>query len=88
MTYALDNFLTNNRSNNSEYTLFLEYIDFWLNSIHHHCGYSEKNGPPIVLIGTFADKLTEVCFHFIIKLETFHSYNFVNIVCQKALNVL
>ncbi|XP_060582317.1 uncharacterized protein LOC132738745 [Ruditapes philippinarum] len=34
-----------------------EYIDFWLNSIHHYCGYSEKNGPPVVLVCTFADKL-------------------------------
>ncbi|XP_053390986.1 uncharacterized protein LOC128553824 [Mercenaria mercenaria] len=34
-----------------------EYIDFWLNSIHEFCSYQGENGPPVVLVGTFADQL-------------------------------
>ncbi|XP_053405608.1 uncharacterized protein LOC128558994 [Mercenaria mercenaria] len=34
-----------------------EYIDFWLNSIHEFCSNQGENGPPVVLVGTFADQL-------------------------------
>ncbi|XP_053379678.1 uncharacterized protein LOC123527054 [Mercenaria mercenaria] len=34
-----------------------EYIDFWLNSIHEFCSNEEDDGPPIILVGTFADQL-------------------------------
>ncbi|XP_045161687.2 probable serine/threonine-protein kinase roco6 isoform X2 [Mercenaria mercenaria] len=44
-----------------------EFIEFWLNSIHEFCSIPGENGPPVILVGTFVDKLekrsdAERCF--------------------------
>ncbi|XP_060585676.1 antiviral innate immune response receptor RIG-I-like [Ruditapes philippinarum] len=34
-----------------------EFVKFWLNSIHTYCPSSTSKEPPVILVGTFADKL-------------------------------
>ncbi|XP_053385683.1 uncharacterized protein LOC123537873 [Mercenaria mercenaria] len=36
-----------------------EFVDFWLNSIHEFCSSTESEGLPVLLVGTFADKLNQ-----------------------------
>ncbi|XP_053386594.1 uncharacterized protein LOC123538917 isoform X3 [Mercenaria mercenaria] len=36
-----------------------EFVEFWLKSIHEFCSSSDDQGPPVVLVGTFADKLNQ-----------------------------
>jgi hypothetical protein len=40
--------------------VFPEFVDFWLNSIHEFCSSTEVDGPPVVLVGTFANKVEQV----------------------------
>ncbi|XP_053391258.1 roc-COR-CHAT protease-like [Mercenaria mercenaria] len=57
-----------------------EYVTFWLNSIHTFCE-SEKTGePPVILVGTFADKLPkekreEITDEFFTKLRETLAYS-------------
>ncbi|XP_060553613.1 probable serine/threonine-protein kinase roco8 isoform X3 [Ruditapes philippinarum] len=37
-----------------------EFVDFWLTSIYEFCGTKDSDGPPVILVGTFADKLKQV----------------------------
>ncbi|XP_053382036.1 uncharacterized protein LOC128549418 [Mercenaria mercenaria] len=36
-----------------------EFVHFWLNSIHEFCSSTECKGPPVILVGTHADKLKQ-----------------------------
>ncbi|XP_060604835.1 probable serine/threonine-protein kinase roco6 [Ruditapes philippinarum] len=37
-----------------------EFANFWLNSIHEFCGSSDESGPPVLLVGTRADKIKQL----------------------------
>ncbi|XP_053392176.1 uncharacterized protein LOC128554881 [Mercenaria mercenaria] len=36
-----------------------EFVELWLKSIHEFCSSSDDQGPPVLLVGTFADKLNQ-----------------------------
>ncbi|XP_053386498.1 uncharacterized protein LOC123537921 isoform X1 [Mercenaria mercenaria] len=36
-----------------------EFVDFWLNSIHEFCSSTKSKCPPVLLVGTFADRLNQ-----------------------------
>ncbi|XP_060554331.1 probable serine/threonine-protein kinase roco4, partial [Ruditapes philippinarum] len=36
-----------------------EFVDFWLTSIYEFCGTKDSYGPPVILVGAFADKLKQ-----------------------------
>ncbi|XP_060595065.1 uncharacterized protein LOC132749353 isoform X2 [Ruditapes philippinarum] len=36
-----------------------EFADFWLTSIYEFCGTKDSDGPPVILVGTFADILKQ-----------------------------
>ncbi|XP_053392169.1 probable serine/threonine-protein kinase roco5, partial [Mercenaria mercenaria] len=36
-----------------------EFVEFWLKSIHEFCSSSDDQGPPVLFVGTFADKLNQ-----------------------------
>ncbi|XP_053406953.1 uncharacterized protein LOC128559434 isoform X2 [Mercenaria mercenaria] len=66
-----------------------DFVAFWLNSIHSYCE-SEKSGePPVILIGTFADKLDkekkqELAGNFFTKLREVlvHSAAYDHLECE------
>ncbi|XP_045175217.2 uncharacterized protein LOC123536268 [Mercenaria mercenaria] len=36
-----------------------DFVEFWLNSIHEYCGGTESENTPVILVGTFADKIDQ-----------------------------
>ena len=44
--------------------IFVDFLDIWLNSIHGHSDRENQGTPPVILVGTHADKLNHVSFIF------------------------